>query len=242
MKEKEKHLDRNEATREGLKEIIIREGAARKLLDEKEPIKISLVGDINAPTEFIKHRASLHKKEEAHVLFDRDGGKIILILDEKDHNGAKVEGKLTMDSEVAALGINSEKMLGHKELLSLMKFTKHLFKEPAKHTALMNELKMLKVKLEAEFMDKNDGKGNQNTSLTLSAKTNIKLEFNLHAPIYKGFGKRAFKVDILFEAHSASNIQFWLESEEYQQLVVAEKNSIFDEKKDALKEYVIIEK
>ncbi len=199
-------------------------------------------GDINAPSEFLKHRGTLHKKEECHFIFEREKNFITLILDEKSHEGGKIVGKLLMNKEIEALGINTDKMMGHKDVLNLLKFTKHLFATPEKHKKLMDDLKSLKVKIDAEFKDQGDQRGNQNTSLTTKTTTNIALDFTLQAPIYKGFGNRKFKVDIFFEAHSAQNLQFWFESEEFQQLIVNEKEEIFNKKKEEFKDYVVIEK
>ena len=40
----------------GMNEIIIREGAAPKVLDPKAPVKMNINGTIGAPVEFLKKR------------------------------------------------------------------------------------------------------------------------------------------------------------------------------------------
>ena len=58
----------------GMNEIIIREGAAPKVLDPKAPVKMNINGTIGAPVEFLKKRinAGQFEQKNCHIIVDRE--------------------------------------------------------------------------------------------------------------------------------------------------------------------------
>lgn len=235
-------LSIDQLAKEGIREITIRHGDAPTLLDEVEPVKIELEGDINSINEFLKHRGSLHKKEQIHIIMNREKNTILLVVDEKDPDGTTVKAILQENPELAELNINKNSTYTHKDLITLLKFKSHLFSSKAEHKKLINDLRNFTAKLDSEFRAKDDQKGNIDLALRVKAETKINLEFGLKAPLYKGYGPQSMKVEIMLEATSVNNIKFWFESEEYAELLVKEKDTIFDEKKKSFTDYVVIEK
>ena len=56
----------------GMNEIIIREGAAPKVLDPKAPVKMNVYGTINAPFEYLTKRIDCINQKECHIIVNRE--------------------------------------------------------------------------------------------------------------------------------------------------------------------------
>ena len=70
----------------GQNEIILREGAAPKVLDPKAPVKINIEGIITAPCEFLNKRinAGQFEQKDCHIIVNREEIKISLVVNESD--------------------------------------------------------------------------------------------------------------------------------------------------------------
>ena len=81
----------------GQNEIILREGAAPKVLDPKAPVKINIEGIITAPCEFLNKRinAGQFEQKDCHIIVNREEIKISLVVNESDeYKRGVVVGKL----------------------------------------------------------------------------------------------------------------------------------------------------
>ncbi len=233
-------LEMAKLVEQGVEEIIVREGAAQVIHDPKIVI---LEGNINAPEEFINKRKEDYAKNDVHVIMDKDAGTILLILNEDDKFGSSVFGKLLLNTELDSMNINDdESKLDLKALIKLLKFKKHLFEDNAAHTALISKLANFTSKLTAEFNTANDNKGNKNELKKSNLNLDVEFDFILNCELYKGFPKQKFKVEICVDAVNIHDIDFWFESTALQQLLITEKEFIFENKKSHFKDYVIIEK
>ena len=81
----------------GQNEIILREGAAPKVLDPKAPVKINIEGIITAPCEFLNKRINTgqFEQKDCHIIVNREEIKISLVVNESDeYKRGVVVGKL----------------------------------------------------------------------------------------------------------------------------------------------------
>ena len=96
-------------------EVVIREGAAEKLLDPKAPVKINLSGVIGAPVEFLTKRISEEDQinpKRCHVLVDRQKVSITRVTSENDHyNPGKVPGVLQPHPKFIASALHTSQTL-----------------------------------------------------------------------------------------------------------------------------------
>ena len=63
----------------GMNEVIIREGAAPKVLDPKAPVKMNVNGTINAPYEYLTKRIDCIKQKDCHIIVNREKITIELV-------------------------------------------------------------------------------------------------------------------------------------------------------------------
>lgn len=68
----------------GMNEVIIREGAAPKVLDPKAPVKMNVNGTINAPFEYLSKRIDCINQKECHIIVNREKITIELVVNESD--------------------------------------------------------------------------------------------------------------------------------------------------------------
>lgn len=97
----------------GQNEIILREGAAPKVLDPKAPVKINIEGIITAPCEFLNKRinAGQFEQKDCHIIVNREEIKISLVVNESDeYKRGVVVGKLQYHPKFIEFGINTGKV------------------------------------------------------------------------------------------------------------------------------------
>lgn len=227
---------------DGIKELIIREGEA---LAPKSHVKIGIVGNINSVIEFINKRKAQGvpvDEKTAHIIVNEEKGLIVLFCDEKDEFGTQINGIIEQHDELKNFKINdpSEKGFDLKSLIKHLKFRKHLFADKAIHTKLINDLMGFTAKITTEISAQNDLKGNKAENLVSNALTKLDLDFYLETPLFKGFDKKKFKVDICFDVRGQNDINFWFESIDLAQSLAEEKRLILHDKQTEFSEFVII--
>ena len=86
----------------GMNEIIIREGAAPKVLDPKAPVKMNINGTIGAPVEFLKKRinAGQFEQKNCHIIVDREKITIELVVNESDEYTRAQSRNIAVPSQV----------------------------------------------------------------------------------------------------------------------------------------------
>ncbi len=217
-------------------EIIFRTGDAPVL---KEPQRINISGDINAPASFVEKRKTEIKKLEAHVLVNREKFNIQLILDEKSHYSGIVIGTLELFSELAKLKINEEKTYSPHELYRALKFFGVYFKNREQHEALCAKLTKFTSRIETDFTNSNDWKGNIAHQKLTKIHTDLDLTFTLSSPIFKGGENVTFEVDICLDAKDGGVI-CWLESVDLHEQKSKTAEDALDKAIESLSDYVII--
>lgn len=230
-------------------ELVIREG---KSIDPKEPVKIALSGDIKSVASFIGKRivqndpasnAGLQKINVARSIVEanKDKGTIKLFLDPESSDGCEILASLDVSDELKVWGINTGNTLKREQLVKMIKFNKLHFDEADKHAMLLDAYQKFNAKAYLEMVQEADTRGNRNVQLKKTTETNIPVDFVLNIPIFKGFGKVKFHVEICLEV-TDGGANFWMESVELHELVETQKSEIFDEQLKSCEGFVIINK
>lgn len=228
-------------------EIIVREGAA---LEQEPPVKIELSGNILSVGNFLKERYPEKKgkslqevdKEKAIVVVDEEGMKIKLSLDPENTYGTTVTGSLEFTPELKQFFINETKQFTREELVKIFRFNKRHFDSADQFDKLLAAYQKMQIKTASELSQENDTRGNKALNFVKNVDSaGIPLEFILNIPIFKGFGKERFRVEICLDATDAS-VRFWFESVELAELIDVRKEEIFEKQLESCRDFVIIYK
>ncbi len=200
----------------------------RELLKEKSKQAIKLSGVLQAPADFLAGRATKYNDLETHLEIYKSEGKLALIIHEDVHTTHQVTGQLSIDSNLASFKINEEKTWTVQELKKFILARGFFFENPAEATQLINNLNSFTAKVNVLIKEHNSNDGN--SLLQLETKVNgieMKKDFTLNIPIYQGYEKKKFKVNIGFEPTSTAVLLF-LYSEDLALLVHSERERIVD--------------
>lgn len=225
--------------------ITILEGQA---LEQKEPAKIKLEGNIDAVKEFLSKRTVINgdvlqqlDKKKAVIIVDEDKMYIQLLLDPENQDGTEVMAKLEFTTYLKDFHINGQRTFTREELIKLLRFSKPLFDNSDKHEALLKAYQTFDFSASINAATDSDLRGNKKNSLAKVITTNLPADFILGLPIFKGQQKETFRVEICYDTTDAS-IKFWFESVELAQLIDQRKIEIFEESLAGYQDYVIIKK
>lgn len=226
-------------------EYIVREGQA---LEMKPPKKIAIVGNINAPKEFLDKRTAINgtvlqklDKASTIIVVDEDKLTISLLLDPENQDGTEIIGKLEFTDYLKQFFINENKTFTQTELVKIFRFSKQLFETTDKHEAILKAYQSFDFTANIKAASEADLRGNKSNSLQKIITTNLPQDFILSLPIFKGQGKETFRVEICYDTTDAS-IKFWFESPELKLLIDQRKIEIFEEELKTYQDYVIIKK
>ncbi len=225
------------------KQLIIRTGAAQKLLDEVEPEKVEISGTIKAPGDFFENRKSKHDPLKCHVLFNKLEGTITLVTDEqygkKNH---VIKGKVIENPELLAFKINQKQNAYWlpKELMDFLYLNRSHFQEQEVHTKIMTSLLTFKAKISHEIEDTTNQRGNDTQVRITKLENEFAESFTLSIPIYKGQGKSTFKVDVFCRVRDKS-VEFWFQSIELKDIQTGAIDSIMLEQLKRFEGIVCIE-
>lgn len=226
-------------------EIIIREGTA---LPAREPVQIRISGDIHSVSSFLKIRNEQQAngdqyvdETQALIIINKNEKLIQLLLRPGDPYGAEITGRLEMSDEIKPFYINQNKTFNREEFVKLLRFNKLFFDNPEKHETLLKQIMAFNAKAYIEMNAASDNRSNRNTSFAKNVETQLPADFILNVPIFKGFPKQSFRVEIAFDVTEGS-VKFWLESVELHEIMQRQLDEIFNDEMKNFQGLVIINK
>jgi hypothetical protein len=180
---------------DGKSQIEIRQGAALSL---KEPKIIDIAGNIDSPSRLLTMRVDKLDQLACNIVVDRSPGKryIKLTIDETNHYGGSITGKIIMNPDFVDFGINSGKKYTLRDLSDFIKMHRYCFEDPQVAMKLVTDLRNFKAKVNKDIEKLGDNRGNKNEVLNQVVDTNIPDSFTLNMPIFKGALTARFKVEI----------------------------------------------
>lgn len=226
------HLNISDPTGE-FKELIFRVGEA---IPAKTPRSIIIDGTLSAPFQFLEGKKGVFEDKDIHLQIFKDKGKLVLHLRDTDpYTEHVITGALRRDSVLEQFKINTDYRWRVSELVKFIKTMRYYFSSADEHKKLLDNLQKWSAKIETVIKEHNDQSGN--SLLMLEKKVNdvdLNRTFNVELPIFQGYDKKKFKVEIGLDPKNTS-VELYLISDElieleigFREKLIAEEISKFD--------------
>ena len=180
------------------KEIIFREG---KALEPKEPVKVNIIGTIDAPLRWLEKRVEMGciNQDNSHILVDREQMAIMLRSEEDYYYGAQITGRLELSPVFKKFGINFGKYMTNFEMAELFKMNRSYFENRAVAMNLVTQLQNFKAKVDKDIENMDNKRGDRRILVNQVVQSNLPEAFNLHLPVFKGQAKQTIAVEVYVE-------------------------------------------
>jgi hypothetical protein len=208
------------------KELILRTGEAERIV---YPRPIELSGILAAPSQFLQGKDIDPKN--CYIAIKKDDGIIVLVInDTSPHSMSKITGCLSIDGYFKQWGINTEKRWAVSAFLKHVKMQRVFFSDPSECDQIVASLQQWNAKVETVIKQHNDNAGNSLSMLERKVSDiPVKGSFSLTIPIFQGYAKQKFTVEIGFDPKNTqvdlylfSNELFALEIEHREALIASE--------------------
>lgn len=220
-----------------------------KALDPKHPLSLKITGQIESVYTYLTSRRGTLQpaislqhidKDLAVITMDEAAMTITMDVDPNHPFGTLVVGKLEFNPELNAWCINKDKQFTREQLITLLKFNRRFFADPAQHAIMMDAYQKLNLTGQTNLKNESDGRGNKDQAFkkTIDSST-IPTEFSLEMSVFKGQPKRKFRVEICLDATDAS-VRFWFESVELIEIIEVDRKEIFNKQVEGYPDYCII--
>lgn len=215
----------------GITELTLREGDAIHPKELAAPA-LNISGTLSAPFNFISGKPTLASDaENNHLLIDLENGKLTLVLKDQDpFSKHTITGQLTKYGPLAPFGINTEKRWSPREFMKFIRQVKVFFSDRSEVDALIESLMKWQAKVETVVKDHNDNSGNSLTQLEKKVSdVQLKTKFDLLIPIYKGYSKIKFTVEIGLDPKNSGVDLFLVSDELFEQEILQRETIMADE-------------
>ena len=171
----------------GMNEVIIREGAAPKVLDPKAPVKMNVNGTINAPFEYLSKRIDCIKQKECHIIVNREKITIELVVNESDeYTRGTIAGTLQFHPKFEEFGINAGKVWSPFDFAMFCKMNRAFFADKNANMSLVSACKNFTAKVNNQIERAIQENGNRTDNFAQVVKSNLPESFTLSIPSFKG--------------------------------------------------------
>ena len=210
-------------------EVVIREGHAPNVLDEQPPVKIDIIGTIDAPLRWLKQRISLIDQKKANIRVNRSNMKILLTTEETDPlNGGLVMGVLKVSDEIQRFGINSSKKWVPIELSMFFKMNRAFFPDKSQNMQIVSDLKKFKAKIDSQLEQSKEENGSYSERYSQVVDSNLPKSFKIRIPLFRGFQPEEIEVETYADIDGRS-VTLSLISAGANETMEEYKNKVIDE-------------
>lgn len=220
-------------------EVIIREGAAVKLLDPKAPLKIGIKGTIKAPFEFLQKRLDQPDQinpKRCHIIVDREEIFIHLTINEHDeYTKGTIAGKLEYHPKFIEFGINTGKVWTPTQLGLFFKMNRSFFASRDENMELVSRLLNFTAQVSNSIERSAKESGDRSDKFEQVVNSNLPKSFSLVIPIFKGMYSETLEVET-FAKIDGKEVSFVLLSPGAQATQEDVRDSIIDNELDAIRE------
>lgn len=211
---------------QGQETIVVRQGEAESFV---YPKGINLSGILAAPFQFYEGKAPTLNAQDCHLRIEKDKGTITLVILDTDarESTSTITGSLSPDSVLQKWMINAEH---HRwtvsRLIQHLMMYKSFFADRAECDAMIKSLRNWNASIETVIKQHNDNTGNSLSLLEKKVReVDLLQKFQLHIPIFQGYPKEKFTVEIGLDPKSNS-VDIFLFSEELFALTIDRRESI----------------
>jgi hypothetical protein len=207
------------------KELVLRTGEADKIV---HPKGINITGVLGAPYQFLIGKDIDPKT--SHLQIKRDTGGITLnILDTNPHSSSTIIGQLKKDSALESWKINS---VDHR--WTVQGFLRHIktqafyFTSKDELKAMVDSLQKWNATVETVIQQHNANTGNSLSVLEKKVSgIELKNKFSITIPIFQGYEKQKFTVEIGLDPKSNS-VDLFLISDELFSLEIEHREALIE--------------
>ena len=217
------------------KEVVVRTGEAEKIV---HPKAINLVGILAAPFQFYEGKKEHCPADKCHLQIKKDSGEIkLVILDTDPHSTTTITGSLKKDGFFDSWGINTEERWTVSEFLKHIKMQRTFFAVKDECDQLVDSLQKWNAKVETVIKQHNDNAGNSLSMLERKvSEIGLKTKFNLSIPIFQGYAKQTFTVEIGFDPKN-TQVDLYLFSNELFELEITHRESLIESELLSFKDF-----
>ena len=219
----------------GMNEVIIREGAAPKVLDPKAPVKMNVNGTINAPFEYLSKRIDCINQKDCHIIVNREKITIELVVNEADeYTRGTIAGTLQYHPKFEEFGINAGKVWSPFDFAMFCKMNRAFFADKNVNMSLVSACKNFTAKVNNQIERAIQENGNRTDNFAQVVNSNLPESFTLSIPIFKG-GKKEDLVVETFAKIDGRNVAFVLLSPGAEETLEDLRDKAIDEQLNAIK-------
>ena len=219
----------------GMNEVIIREGAAPKVLDPKAPVKMNVNGTINAPFEYLSKRIDCINQKDWHIIVSREKITIELVVNEADeYTRGTIAGTLQYHPKFEEFGINTGKVWSPFDFAMFCKMNRAFIADKNANMSLVSACKNFTAKVNNQIERAIQENGNRTDNLAQVVNSNLPESFTLSIPIFKG-GKKEDLVVETFAKIDGRNVAFVLLSPGAEETLEDLRDKAIDEQLNAIK-------
>lgn len=217
----------------GVKELVIREGAAEKIVQRTH---VALDGTVESAKKFYANRkdAKSINTQQSHVIVNRDALSVRAVFNAESPYFTTVNGKAVVNPDIAKLGIMTDAQSNPKEFSSPNELAKHIkfmrsyFPDKSKHASVLESLLKFSAKYNVAIEKSKEQTGSRKDNFELVVDTNgLALNFSLELPIFIGGSNKKFNVDINYDLRDRA-VTLWLESVELKELIDVARKEMID--------------
>lgn len=183
---------------DGVSQLIIREGAAEKLIDPKPPVKINITGILNSPLEFLTKRLNSGQFNIllCQLLVNREKLTLNLIINENDeYQKGSITGKLEFNTKYKEFGINTGKVWTPTDLGLFIKMNRSFFADKSVAMKLTTELMNFKATVDNKIERSLKESGDRTDNFSQVVNSNLPPSFKIFMPIFKGHPSEELEVE-----------------------------------------------
>jgi len=220
--------------------IAVREGTLPDLLPILPPVKINIIGTIDAPVEFLRKRHGDTEQIDVlrtHIIVNRHQMSITLVTREDDgYLKGEIQGTLSQHPKFAEFGINNQAVNWEpNELGQFFKMNRAFFPDKAANMKLVNDLRNFDATINSKIEKQKSEKGDFKDNYSGTVMSNLPEAFTLDIPIFKGGAKETIEVEF-YASVNGREVALQLISPAATQLTEEVRDTIMDEKLAEIRE------
>lgn len=177
----------------GSSDVVYREG---KALELKEPLRVQIDGNIDAPKRWLEQRIEGINQKATHIKVNEDDKTITLVIDENNYYKTVIIGQLLMSKEYNKFKLNSGEYITNFEMADLIRMSRASFANKDVAIRLTSDLRNFKAKIDGEIEKSDNARGDTRLLRAQTVESNLPKSFELMIPVFKGLPAKSIAVEV----------------------------------------------